>query len=92
MYIAFTYPYSFADLQTHLMSIDHKYLKLTPESKDDIYYVRELLCLSLEGRRVDLITISSYHNISTEREIRLKNLFPDEKTPRPFRFIGKKVV
>lgn len=60
-------------------------------SKDDIYYMRECVCQSLEGRRVDLITISSYHNITAEREVRLKNLFPEQNKLRPFKFIGKKV-
>lgn len=90
-YFAFTYPYSYTDLQNNLNVTDNRFLGHEPMSKDDIYYMRECLCNSLEGRRVDLITISSYHNISAEREVRLKNLFPDENKSRPFRFIGKKV-
>jgi hypothetical protein len=64
----------------------------TPNCLDDIYYHRECVCYSLEGRLVDLITISSYHNMSSEREIRLKHLFPMVDVPRPFRFLGKKVI
>jgi len=63
-----------------------------PNCLDDIYYHRECVCYSLEGRLVDLITISSYHNMSSEREIRLKHLFPMVDVPRPFRFHGKKVI
>lgn len=58
---------------------------------DDIYYHRELLCYSYENRRVDLLTISSYHNISSVREPRLPNLFPDLSVPRPYKFENKKV-
>lgn len=75
-----------------LNNIDNRFVNMELLSKDDIYYYREVLCFSLDGRRVDLITISSYHNISTERETRLKNLFPEQHVPRPFRFIGKKVI
>jgi hypothetical protein len=64
----------------------------TPNCLDDIYYHRECVCYSLEGRLVDLITISSYHNMSSEREIRLKHLFPMVDVPRPFSFHGKKVI
>ncbi|CAG2062432.1 unnamed protein product [Timema podura] len=59
---------------------------------DEIYFHRECVCYSLEGRRVDLLTISSHHNITHDRETRLRNLFPDVETLRPFRFHGKKVV
>jgi hypothetical protein len=64
----------------------------TPNCLDDIYYHRECVCYSLQGRLIDLITISSYHNMSSERETRLKNLFPVSDVPRPFRFYGKKVI
>lgn len=47
---------------------------MQPLSEDDIYYTRECICTSLEGRSIDLITITSYHGIANEREIRLKNL------------------
>ncbi|KRT84843.1 Peptidase [Oryctes borbonicus] len=92
-YFAFTYPFSYTDLQSTLSIVDNRFLTHSALlSKDDIYYVRECLCYSLEGRRVDLITISSYHNISAERETRLKDLFPEENKLRPFRFVGKKVI
>lgn len=75
-----------------LGNIDTRFEEFEVMSRDDIYYTREAVCFTLDGRRVELMTISSYHNISSEREIRLKNLFPEETVPRPFRFIGKKVV
>jgi len=60
-------------------------------SADDIYYHRELAINSLDGRRLDLLTISSHHGITPHREPRFKNLFPDLETPRPHIFVGKKV-
>ena len=57
----------------------------------DIYYHREVLCYSLEGRRVDLITISSCDGMVDECESRLAGLFPDTSTPRAKKFSGKKV-
>lgn len=61
------------------------------ELESEIYYHRELLTDSVEGRRVDLLTISSYHGIQLEREPRLKGLFPDVKTVRCNTFKNKKV-
>lgn len=92
IYFAFTYPYSYIDLQQSLRLIDEKYLHAPALSKDDIYYVRECVCKSVEGRRIDLLTISSYHNITTEREDRLQHLFPDKNMVRPFKFDKKKVI
>ncbi|KAF5276856.1 hypothetical protein FQA39_LY06407 [Lamprigera yunnana] len=92
VYFAFTYPYSYLELMNMLINIDNRFLSKEVMSKNDIYYVREVVCFSLEGRRVELLTISSYHNISTEREIRLKNLFPELHVSRPFKFYGKKVI
>ncbi|KPJ19309.1 Cytosolic carboxypeptidase-like protein 5 [Papilio machaon] len=91
-FFAFTYPYSFAELQLALNAVDGKLLPLpAPQSPDDIYYCRECLTYSLEGRRVDLLTITSHHGITAEREERLKNLFP-ENQERPFKFQNKKVI
>lgn len=91
-FFAFTYPFSFAELQISLNSIDLKMLPLPPmQSPDDIYYCRECLIYSLEGRRVDLLTITSHHGITTDREERLKNLFPDNQE-RPHKFQNKKVI
>ncbi|XP_066563188.1 cytosolic carboxypeptidase-like protein 5 isoform X2 [Amia ocellicauda] len=94
-YFAFCYPFSYAECQDLLLQMDHKFansMHLTASSPvDSIYYHRELLCHSLDGHRVDLLTISSCHGMMEEREPRLEKLFPDNCTPRPYRFKGKKV-
>lgn len=62
------------------------------EVRDDIYYYRELLINSYEQRRVDLLTITSFHGIEDKREERLKNLFPDYSKPRCHTFRDKKII
>lgn len=62
------------------------------EVKDDIYYYRELLINSYELRRIDLVTITSFHGIEDKREERLKNLFPDYSKPRCHMFKEKKII
>lgn len=102
-YFAFTFPYSYQDLMTSLRGFDKRFKNCSPPEKyfpgqglscnaDDIYYHREVVSYSLDGRRLDLLTISSHHGITPYREPRLKNLFPDLETPRPYIFGGKKVI
>uniref|UniRef100_A0A1B6BZZ5 Cytosolic carboxypeptidase-like protein 5 n=1 Tax=Clastoptera arizonana TaxID=38151 RepID=A0A1B6BZZ5_9HEMI len=95
-YFAFTYPYSYTELQTHLNLIDSNHWttneNISQPKLDDIYYHREVVCYSLEGRRIDLLTISSHHNITSVREPRLAHLFPNSSVPRPFQFVEKKVI
>lgn len=61
------------------------------ELQSEIYYHRELLTHSLEGRNIDLLTITSFHGIQLKREQRLPNLFPDTTTVRCNTFKNKKV-
>ena len=60
--------------------------------KNDIYYCRELLINSVEQRRIDVLTITSFDGIEDDREDRLKNLFPDITTPRSHKFKNKKII
>ncbi|KFB51751.1 AGAP007530-PA-like protein [Anopheles sinensis] len=62
------------------------------DARDEIYYCRELLTHSVERRRIELLTISSFHGIQTAREARLRNLFPDEDAQRCHTFRDKKIV
>lgn len=71
---------------------ENKFAKLSPiELCNDIYFHRELLIKSVEGRNVDLVTISSFHGIQSKTEDRLANLFPDLNTRRSNVFKDKKV-
>lgn len=59
----------------------------------DLWWMcRELVCHSLEGRRVDLITVTSCEGISEEREPRLPYLFPQPAAQRCHIFRSKKVL
>ena len=53
---------------------------------------RELACHSLEGRRIDLITLTSWEGITESRETRLPCLFPDTAMQRCHIFENKKVI
>ena len=63
-------------------------------SSETIYVHREVLGLSLEGRPMDLLTISSRHKMTYQREDLLEGLFPNHPqhfqgagaTERPFKF------
>ncbi|KAG9468604.1 hypothetical protein GDO78_022363, partial [Eleutherodactylus coqui] len=95
-YFAFCFPFSYEESQELLAGLDDRFADsklMTPgsSSPDSIYYQREALCHSLEGLRIDLLTISSCHGMMEEREPRLDKLFPDRSCPRPFRFSGKRV-
>lgn len=61
------------------------------EIENDIYYHRELLINSIEGRRIDLLTITSFHNIQKEHEYNFPDLFPDQMSKRCKKFKNKKV-
>uniref|UniRef100_A0A287CV47 Cytosolic carboxypeptidase-like protein 5 n=1 Tax=Ictidomys tridecemlineatus TaxID=43179 RepID=A0A287CV47_ICTTR len=93
-FFAFCYPFSYSDCQDLLNQLDQRFLENHPTHNsplDTIYYHRELLCYSLDGLRVDLLTITSCHGLREDREPRLELLFPDTSTPRPFRFTGKRI-
>ncbi|EFB20547.1 hypothetical protein PANDA_001668, partial [Ailuropoda melanoleuca] len=93
-FFAFCYPFSYSDCQDLLNQLDQRFLENHPTHSsplDTIYYHREILCYSLDGLRVDLLTITSCHGLREDREPRLQQLFPDTGTPRPFCFTGKRI-
>ncbi|XP_067428012.1 cytosolic carboxypeptidase-like protein 5 isoform X1 [Thunnus thynnus] len=94
-YFSFCYPFSYNECQEMLQQLDGSYpnaAQLTPSSAPgSVYYHRELLCHSLDGNRVDLLTVTNCSGMQEEREPRLPKLFPDTNTPRPHRFSGKRV-
>ena len=99
VFFAFCYPFSYTESQKRLTSLSEKFgcpctVVGSGRCPDDqaIYYHREHLCDTLEGRRVDLITVSSHHGMRAEREVVLPGLFPDASSElRPRVFDGKKV-
>lgn len=55
---------------------------------------REVLFHSLEGREMELITLSSFKKITNQREPGFSEeaLLPNNKVPRPFLFKNKPVI
>ena len=78
---AFTYPYSYDTLQRDLEAYETQYISRISSNelglRSSIYYLRETLALSPEGRRIDLITISSNTGKSSDCEPRIPQLFPE---------------
>ncbi|CAI2372499.1 unnamed protein product [Moneuplotes crassus] len=93
VYFAFTYPFSYHDIQQKTLKIEQK---LENKSKyDHVYYHKELLGRSIENRRVDLITLTSKTGMTEEHEDLIENCFPEhegDKSKRPFKFENKKTV
>ncbi|CAG00089.1 unnamed protein product [Tetraodon nigroviridis] len=94
-FFSFCFPFSYGECQEMLEQLDKSFpnaAQLTPNSAPStVYYHRELLCNSLDGNRVDLLTVTNCSQMQEEREPRLPKLFPDTGTPRAHRFPGKKV-
>ncbi|ESP05628.1 hypothetical protein LOTGIDRAFT_102525 [Lottia gigantea] len=95
-YFAFCFPWSYTESQNQMSELDNRFEKCktfdTSTPVNSIYYHRELVCLTLDKLRVDLLTITSCHGITKDTEPRFdKHLFPDQRNPRCKRFKGKKV-
>lgn len=94
-FFSFCYPFSYTECQDMLQQLEDNYpsaAQLSPSSPPgSVYFHRELLCHSLDGNRVDLLTVTNCSRMMEEREQRLPHLFPDTNTPRAHRFAGKKV-
>lgn len=73
IYFAMCYPYSCMDLQKDLMHCDERM-----KNHKSIYYKREVLVKSYEGRRIDLLTITSQEQQTGKVEDRVHpKLFPE---------------
>ncbi|XP_060946932.1 cytosolic carboxypeptidase-like protein 5 isoform X2 [Limanda limanda] len=94
-YFSFCFPFSYTECQEMLKQMDESHpnaAHLNPSSAPaSVYYHRELLCHSLDGNRVDLLTVTNCSGMQEEQEPRLPKLFPDTNTPRPHRFPNKRV-
>lgn len=99
-YFAFCFPFSYDECQNMFEKLDDQFKackQMTPEKcdPDAIYYHRELLCHSLDKRRIDLITISGCNQMTYTREPRFDpdKLFPilSENDKRCYKFDKKRV-
>ena len=72
VYFAMTYPYSYSELQDDLALLEK-----AATFQRSIYFKRELLVKSYEGRRIDLLTISSHSSNREKPEDKVHaGLFP----------------
>ncbi len=54
-YLAFCYPYSYSELLNDLDALEARF---AAKEASAVFFKRDLLCLSLEQRRVDLLTVT----------------------------------
>ena len=80
-YFAFTYPYTYGMVQNDLKIIDRLALEINFCDPECIYCCRELVTNSLDGLRIDLITISAVSGVNRQnrKESNLPGLFPIDK-------------
>ncbi len=92
IFFAFTYPYSYTMVQNDISILDNRVNE--PSNPNSLYASRELLTQSVDGLRVDLITITNANGILLEqREEALDGLFPNSvKELRPHLFPKKEVI
>jgi hypothetical protein len=88
IYFAYTYPYSYTESLNKTQNLLKRF-----EKSDQIYMHREVLFHSMEGREMELVTLSSHKNKTTRREegFSEESLLP-KKGPRPFKFYNKPVI
>ncbi len=79
-YFALTYPFSYSDCQTLLDQYEKTFA-----DHPQVYFRRELLATSLEGRRLDLLTITGRNEQLSLDEDPIPGILPENK-PRPKRF------
>ncbi|EAN88195.1 Carboxypeptidase-like protein [Trypanosoma cruzi] len=110
-YIASNHPYSYSTLQQNIkawkqQTVGGEKVGTVEESKDNnfspsclssIYFHHEILCKSLDGRNVDLLTITDRSGICNERfplcgEGDMPYSSARGETERPHQFIGKQCV
>ena len=101
-------PHSYTSCQNFLKGLEDKYCSSRStkkkSGKQNVYFHREWLTTSVEGLRVDLLTITSANGVSRDREAlpgmswrpgqanRPGALFPERSKPRPHKFPGKRYI
>ena len=92
IFFAFTYPYTYAMVQADLATMDPHVNNLSDPNA--IFWYRELVNLTRDGRRIDLLTISSCEGANfNQREPLVSGLFPDAPaSPRGPSFPNKDII
>ena len=92
-FFAFSYPFSYEESQAKIDSIEHQF---NNSNDKNLYFHRETVYYSIEGRKMEMMTISSMDGITDERETipaetqSLQcSIYPDAQInpeKRPYRF------
>ena len=90
-YFALTYPFSYSECQQLIDTYEKTYT-----NHPSIYFCRELLSQSLEGRRIDLLTITDRSGLLPEQEALIPGLFPGaveraQRFSKPTVFVSARV-
>ena len=84
-FICFALPYSYKEQQLNLKALENKY-----KNDQEIYFNRNTLIKSPEGRKIDLLTISSFDSIKSEVEPYINShLYPLRKKERQTKKFSK---
>ena len=73
IYIATCPPYTLSQITSDINEMEKKYI-----DHPNVYFCKELIANSLDGRNIDLITISSKKGISDEKEKRSESKYPPQ--------------
>ena len=92
VYFAFTYPYTYTMVQEELANFDKRENNMS--SPDSLYYKREILAQSPEGRNIDLLTVTSVGDVEAHSQLEpsITGLFPNPVTTRPPLYGSKEVI
>jgi cytosolic carboxypeptidase protein 5 len=89
-YFAFTFPFSYQESLDQMVFYENQLL-----NQPNVYFHKETLYHSVEGRKLELVTISSRDGMTDELEgnpAPKEGLFPDPEQERCRRFNSKKTV
>ena len=94
VYFAFTYPYTYQMVQDDMKIIDELASNIDLKEPDRIYCCRELAINSIDGLRIDLVTITSSSGVSSQelREPNLIGLFPSYKQKEKSKIKGRNSI
>jgi hypothetical protein len=97
-YFAFSYPWSYEESQNRMDEIEKDFAAAAPGM--NLYFHRETVYYSIEGRKMEMMTISSRDGILDEREPIAQGadstgIFPeaiDDPSRRPYKFEQDKSI
>lgn len=65
IYVAFTYPYTYNDIHLSINDVEERCLR---RGADKVYFHREIIGKSVEGRDLEMFTLTDSSKMTTEKE------------------------